>query len=146
MIWIYIAILALAASILARVYYLTKTTTPESETDMSDDKKPETPPVGLAEMLSSLQDGTESKIGEVIDLNRDIVLATRKMAHNILKLRQAHIEEADRLYSIAADLIDSAVVSSTIAADLIDVEFGGELFDPKQFLSDLDDDDEDDDE
>ena len=112
---------------------------------MSEENKHELPPVGLSDILSSLQDATESKIGDVIDLNRDIVLATRKMAHNILKLRQAHIEEADRLHAIAADLIDSAVVSSTIAADLIDVEFGGELFDAKQFLSNMDDDDDEDD-
>lgn len=147
MIWVSLAIGALALSIIVRVVFLLTTRpSPESEPAMPEDNNHDVPPVGLSDLLSSLQESTDGKISDVMELNRDIVLSTRKMAHNILKLRQAHIEEAERLYSIAADLIDSAVVTATIAADLIDVEFGGDLFDPKQFLSQLDDDEDEDDE
>jgi len=116
----------------------------ESEDTMSEPEKVEQ--VGLNEYLGALHDSNEAGIQDVLDLNRDIMLATRKMAHNILKIRQGHIEEAERLYKIANDLIESAVVTATIAADMIDVEFGGELPDFDRILGGEDDDEDEDDE
>lgn len=105
-----------------------------SETDKQD-------PMDPVEILQSLNDKQDESIATILDLNHDIIRATRQQAKNILTIRKAHLEEADRLYDLAMLLADSIQVTSQIAAGLVDIEFGGDV--PKE-LQDEEEEDEDD--
>lgn len=107
----------------------------------------------LQEQLSILNVRLEGSFHDAVDLNSDIILATRKMAHNLLTIRNGHITQAERLLEMVRDLAASAGITAEITADVVAAEWGIEIAanypqDAGEFDSDLelDDEDEEDDE
>jgi len=78
--------------------------------------------------------------GESVDLNADIINATRAMAHKILVIRNGHLAEAERLWDIVEDLAVSAKMTADMLADGIVAEWG-----ISDLLADNDEDEEDED-
>lgn len=77
-------------------------------------------------------------VGRLIDMNQQITIASRKLARNVLVIRDAHLEAAEMCVMIARSLGESARVSAENTADIITNEWGLNL-------DDDDEEDEDDD-
>lgn len=93
------------------------------------------------DILEALNIKLVKDFGESIDLNADIINATREMAHKILVIRKGHLTEAERLWDIVEDLAVSARMTSNLLADGIEAEWGLE-----QFLAEGDEDEDEEDE
>lgn len=87
---------------------------------MSEDNKAEP----IQDALKILGAKMNVDLGEVLDLNHGIVTALRDQAHNILTIRRAYLEEAERLYEVAMTIAETIQVTGQLAADLVSVEFG----------------------
>ena len=94
----------------------------------------------ISEVLKAMGAKTRVDLGDVLDLNHGIVAALRDQAHNILRIRRAYLEEAERLYEVAITLAETIQVTGNLASELISVEFGG--VDPDEFPEEFEDDDE----
>src|SRR5262245_45308712 len=94
----------------------------------------------LQEKLLALNISLEGEFQNAIDSNADIVGATKKMAHNLLIIRNAYLAEADRIFEMVKALAESAHITAELLADLVAAEWGIEEF----FDDDEDDEDEDD--
>ena len=93
----------------------------------------------INDVLKALGNKLQNDLGEIMDLNHGIVAALREQAHNILKIRRAYLEEADRLYEVAITIADTIQVTGALAADMISVEFGTEFFGDEGLEEDEDD-------
>lgn len=94
------------------------------------------------ERLSILNIELEQAFGTAIDLNADIINATRKMAHNLIVIRNGHLAQAERLLEIVQGLAESASITSDLTADLVVSEWGIDVVNEAD-LEDLDEDEED---
>jgi predicted transposase YbfD/YdcC len=81
--------------------------------------------------------------GGSIDMNADIINATREMAHKILVIRSGHLAEAERLWDIVEDLAVSAKMTADMLADTISAEWGIEKFTEFESDEETDEDEED---
>lgn len=91
------------------------------------------------EALRALNLELQTSFGEVMELNGDIVQATRTMAHNLLVIRNGHLEQADHIMEIVKNLAISAQMTSQLTADMISAEWGITI---DEFVADEDDEDE----
>lgn len=92
----------------------------------------------LNDRLSILNIEMENSLGDAVDLNADIINATRKMAHNLIIIRNGHLGQAERLLDIVQALAESASIGAELTADLIAAEWGIEVLSEEQF-EDLED-------
>lgn len=76
------------------------------------------------ERLSILNIELEQAFGTAIDLNADIINATRKMAHNLIIIRNGHLSQAEALLTIIQGLAEQASITSDLTADLVVSEWG----------------------
>lgn len=74
--------------------------------------------------LDIINSDLTSGFGDVIDMNADLMNATRTMAHNLLTIRQGHLIEADRLLELTKQLAESAHITAELTADTIAAEWG----------------------
>lgn len=95
------------------------------------------------ERLSILNIELEQAFGTAIDLNADIINATRKMAHNLIVIRNGHLSQAERLLEIIQGLAESASITSDLTADLVVSEWGIDVVSEAD-LEDYEDEDEED--
>lgn len=92
--------------------------------------------------LEALNLKLENDFGSAIDLNADIINATRVMAHKLLVIRNGHLAEADRILEIVTGLAESAQMTADLLADTVAAEWGIEGFVPDEDAEDEDDDEE----
>lgn len=86
---------------------------------MSTDKENE-----LQEKLQILNVELEGEFQSALDSNADIVGATKRMAHNLLTIRNAHLNEADRLFEMVKMLAESALITADMIGDMVAAEWG----------------------
>lgn len=91
--------------------------------------------------LEALNLRLEDDFGSAIDLNADIINATRTMAHKLLIIRNGHLAEADRILEIVTGLAESAQMTADLLADTVAAEWGIEGF--TEPLTDEEDEDDD---
>lgn len=96
-----------------------------------------------SEALRNLNLELQTSFGEVMELNGDIISATRTMAHNLLTIRNAHLEQADHIMEIVKNLAISAQITSELTADMISAEWGITV---DQFMDDQDEEENDEEE
>jgi hypothetical protein len=96
----------------------------------------------LQEQLGLLNDGLIESFGETLDLNADIIAATRTMAHNLLTIRQGHLFQAERILGLVQALAEANHLTAQLNADLLAAEFG--LPQDADYMDDEDEEDEDD--
>jgi len=94
------------------------------------------------ERLSILNISMEAGFGDAIDLNADIINATRKMAHNLIVIRNGHLRQAEALLELIQNLAESASVTAELSADLIVSEWGMSIADEVDFEEDDEEDEE----
>jgi len=66
----------------------------------------------------------ERDFQEAIDLNTDVINATRTMAHKLLVIRNAHLQQADRIFQMVSNLAESAALTADLTADIVSAEWG----------------------
>lgn len=91
------------------------------------------------EALKALNMQLQQDFGDVMELNGDIIQATRTMAHNLLVIRNGHLEQADHIMEIVKNLAISAQMTSELTADMISAEWGITV---EEFVSEDDEEEE----
>lgn len=78
----------------------------------------------MEEKLAALNVALSGDFSSAMDVNTDIVQATKTQVHNLLTIRNAHLVEADRLFEMVKTLAESAAITAEMNAALIATEFG----------------------
>lgn len=78
----------------------------------------------IQEQLGLLNDGLIDSFAETLDLNADIQKATRVMAHNLLKIRQGFLYQAEQCLEIAQGLAEANKLTALLTGDLLSAEWG----------------------
>lgn len=78
----------------------------------------------IQEALGLLNDDLIEGFKETLDLNADIIAATRTMAHNLLTIRQGHLFQAERILGIVQNLAEANHLTAQLNGDLLAAEWG----------------------
>lgn len=100
----------------------------------------------IQEQLGLLDDSLVAGFGEVLDLNSDIIGATRTMAHNLLKIRQGYLFQAEQILGLVQQLAEANHLTAQLNGDLLAAEWGLPQDGPEDEEWDEEDEDEEDEE